>query len=718
MVDDWLAGLLGDEPGVALLAVGAYGRRELCPASDLDLVLVHDGRARPRPRRRSPTAVWYPIWDAGFKLDHSVRTPKEARAVADRRPEGRARPARRARRGGRRGAGRAAARPHRATTGATGRRKRLPGFGDLVERRHRVVRRRRLRARARSQGGTGRQPRRRRPARPGRASPTCTRPTSGWPARSARCSTRASRCSAWPAGPTGSCSSTRTTVADALGLGDADELMAPVSAAARTIALAIGRRVARGAVVAAGTRGRSAAGPRPRRCRPAAGAPRRRGRAARRRVARRRPRARAPGAPPTPAYLGAPIARPTLRRFDAELGRRARARGATDTRDAFVALLGGGDAMVPLVELLDEHGLLRAATSPSGTRVRCRPQRNAFHRFTVDRHLLEAVARAADLVRSGAPARPAARGRAAARPRQGRSRRPHRQRRGARRARSRPAWASTPPTSPCSSTSCATTCCSRATPPAATSTTRPPIDAVADAVGTEDTPRPPGRAAPRPTRSPPVPTAWSDVEGRAWSERLVDRCAASSCAAAPEQCGGRRARPARSAPRHVRRDAHRRSRAPGGVTLVAPDALGLLAVEVAVLGVHAQSVRRARTFTVDGVAVGEFELEPERGREPDWDRFAADLRAALVDPAPIRERLAARSRALRHVLPADRRAPGRATRVRRQRGHRRRHARRGAGRRRHRRPGPDHRRVRRRTACGWTRRTCRPSATRWSTPST
>jgi [protein-PII] uridylyltransferase len=82
---------------------------------------------------------------------------------------------------------------------------------------------------------------------------------------------------------------------------------------------------------------------------------------------------------------------------------------------------------------------------------------------------------------------------------------------------------------------------------------------------------------------------------------------------------------------------------PGGVTLVAPDALGLLAVEVAVLGVHAQSVRRARTFTVDDVAIGDFELEPERGREPDWDRITTDLRAALVDAAPIREQLAARS---------------------------------------------------------------------------
>ena len=44
LVDDWLAELFGDPAGVALLAVGAYGRRELCPASDLDLVLVHDGK--------------------------------------------------------------------------------------------------------------------------------------------------------------------------------------------------------------------------------------------------------------------------------------------------------------------------------------------------------------------------------------------------------------------------------------------------------------------------------------------------------------------------------------------------------------------------------------------------------------------------------------------------------------------------------------------------
>ncbi|WP_455363883.1 [protein-PII] uridylyltransferase family protein, partial [Actinomadura napierensis] len=68
------------EPGgVALAAVGSHGRRELTPGGDLDLVLLHRGRP---DIAEIADRVWYPIWDSGLRLDHSVRTVAEARTVA------------------------------------------------------------------------------------------------------------------------------------------------------------------------------------------------------------------------------------------------------------------------------------------------------------------------------------------------------------------------------------------------------------------------------------------------------------------------------------------------------------------------------------------------------------------------------------------------------------------------------------------------------------
>ena len=430
--------------GVALLAVGAYGRRELCPASDLDLVLVHDGGAA-ATSASSPTGSGT---RSGTRASRSTTAcaRRRRRAPSPTRPQGRARPARRAAWSpATRVLGERAARPASATTGATGRRKRLPALDDLVAGTPPVVGRRRVRARARSQGGTGRQPRRHRRSAPSRGVTDVYVPDERLGRRGRRrCSTRASRCSAVAGRTDRLLLEHQDDVAGALGLADADELMARVSGAARTIALAVGRRVARGAVVA-------------RRARGALGGRTRRAAVARARAARRRGRAASPtrrppttprsscGPPPTPPTSGVPIARPTLRRFDAEPGR-ADDPWAADTRDAFVALLGGGDAAVPQVEVLDQHGLL-VQFLPEWDVVRCLPQRNAFHRFTVDRHLLEAGRARRRSRAAGAPARPPARGRAAARPGQGRHRRPHRQRRGAGRARSRPAWASTPPTS-------------------------------------------------------------------------------------------------------------------------------------------------------------------------------------------------------------------------------------------------------------------------------
>ena len=65
--------------GLALVAVGSLGRRELPPFGDLDLVLVHDGR----PEIASVAdALWYPVWDTGLRLDHSVRSIADAVGVA------------------------------------------------------------------------------------------------------------------------------------------------------------------------------------------------------------------------------------------------------------------------------------------------------------------------------------------------------------------------------------------------------------------------------------------------------------------------------------------------------------------------------------------------------------------------------------------------------------------------------------------------------------
>ncbi|HET9186714.1 MAG TPA: nucleotidyltransferase domain-containing protein, partial [Acidothermaceae bacterium] len=77
--DAWLTELLSDAEGVALVAVGGYGRGELGAGSDLDVLMLHDGRP---DIVAVADKVWYPIWDAGQKLDHSVRTVKEAVSVA------------------------------------------------------------------------------------------------------------------------------------------------------------------------------------------------------------------------------------------------------------------------------------------------------------------------------------------------------------------------------------------------------------------------------------------------------------------------------------------------------------------------------------------------------------------------------------------------------------------------------------------------------------
>ena len=85
LVDAWLIGLLEQAEesagggGVALIAVGGYGRAELSLQSDIDVVLLHDGRP---DIGTVADKLWYPIWDEGLKLGHAVRTTREALALA------------------------------------------------------------------------------------------------------------------------------------------------------------------------------------------------------------------------------------------------------------------------------------------------------------------------------------------------------------------------------------------------------------------------------------------------------------------------------------------------------------------------------------------------------------------------------------------------------------------------------------------------------------
>ena len=82
LTDEWLVELFeasgAAQAGATLVAVGGYGRGELSAGSDLDLVLLHPGGSIAEVADR----LWYPIWDSGLRLDHSVRTVSEARRVA------------------------------------------------------------------------------------------------------------------------------------------------------------------------------------------------------------------------------------------------------------------------------------------------------------------------------------------------------------------------------------------------------------------------------------------------------------------------------------------------------------------------------------------------------------------------------------------------------------------------------------------------------------
>ena len=74
---------LGDlSRGLSIAAVGGFGRGELSPGSDLDLLILHKNKSDSELLEIT-NGLLYPLWDQGFKVDHSVRTLGQNRDTAE-----------------------------------------------------------------------------------------------------------------------------------------------------------------------------------------------------------------------------------------------------------------------------------------------------------------------------------------------------------------------------------------------------------------------------------------------------------------------------------------------------------------------------------------------------------------------------------------------------------------------------------------------------------
>jgi [protein-PII] uridylyltransferase len=72
----------GAGDSLALVGVGGYGRGELSPRSDVDVVLLHEPGVKESTVKEIADAIWYPLWDDGVDLDHAVRSTRQMRRTA------------------------------------------------------------------------------------------------------------------------------------------------------------------------------------------------------------------------------------------------------------------------------------------------------------------------------------------------------------------------------------------------------------------------------------------------------------------------------------------------------------------------------------------------------------------------------------------------------------------------------------------------------------
>uniref|UniRef100_UPI0006EB31DD [protein-PII] uridylyltransferase n=1 Tax=Streptomyces silaceus TaxID=545123 RepID=UPI0006EB31DD len=415
LTDDWLAGLFragGDDVprGAALIAVGGYGRGELSPRSDLDLLLLHDGSADGAEVAALADRLWYPVWDLGLALDHSVRTPAEARRTAgeDLKVHLGLLDARHV--AGDLGLTTAL----RTTVLADWRNqapKRLPELRELCE--ERAVRHGEL--------GHLLEPDLKE-ARGGLRDATALRAVAAsWLADAPREGLADARRRLLDVRDALHLTTGRATdrlalqeqdqVAAALDLLDADTLLRQVYEAARVVSYAsdvtwrevgrvlrarAGRPRLRSLLGGRGGGGRGAAAAE--RSPLAEGVVEQDGEAVLARAARPE---RDPVLPlraaAAAAQAGLPLSLHAVRRL-AATARPLPTPWPAEAREQLVTLLGAGRPTVEVWEALEAEGLVTRML-PDWERVRCRPQRNAVHTWTVDRHLVETAVRAAALTR-------------------------------------------------------------------------------------------------------------------------------------------------------------------------------------------------------------------------------------------------------------------------------------------------------------------------------
>ncbi|MEX2263518.1 MAG: ACT domain-containing protein [Bryobacteraceae bacterium] len=77
----------GSPPGLALLAVGGYGRRQLFPHSDIDLTILAESEKLAESLKPAISPFLQRLWDEGLRLSQSVRTPAECCELHDRNIE-------------------------------------------------------------------------------------------------------------------------------------------------------------------------------------------------------------------------------------------------------------------------------------------------------------------------------------------------------------------------------------------------------------------------------------------------------------------------------------------------------------------------------------------------------------------------------------------------------------------------------------------------------